>query len=97
MLEHLYIPRQGDREVLIAHNSKFQAYTPQQLIDYYNHIVDTGIVGARAQCLVLIALRWSFMKAFGHSPIKLESNVVVSISGKARLVNGKLEYDEAVY
>ena len=84
-MKHIYIPRTGDRELLIEFYKKFRTLSNQELIDSYNSSVDLGIVGAHAQGLHLIAERKVFMERFGKSPIKIEDNIIISLSKKIKL------------
>lgn len=81
-MEQIYIQRKGDRKELFKYRDMFMVYSNKQLIESYNNSVDTGIVGAHQQALYLIALKKVFNIRFGKSPIKIEDNIIISLSGK---------------
>ena len=84
-MKQVYIQRKGDRELLIEYYKKFKTLSNKELIKSYNNSVDLGIVGVHAQGLHLIAKRKVFMERFGKSPIKLEANIIISLSNKIKL------------
>lgn len=84
-MEQLYIPRKGDRERVQENLEYFKAKTNQELIDSYNDSVNVGIVGDHGQGLHLIAMRIEFLKRFDKSPVILQENIIISLSGKIKL------------
>jgi len=94
MLKYVMIPRPGDRESALEKVAHFSTLPQEELVNRYNRQVEIGIVGVHAQAVMLLALRHVMLKVFGDSPVKFEENVLVSLSGKARIVDGKLEYEE---
>ena len=92
MLEHLYIQRIGDRERVIEFYENLKKSSKAELVASYNNAVRIGIVGAHAQALHLIALNWSFHDAFQKSPIKIEDNVLISLTGAIELKDDDWEY-----
>ena len=91
-MEYLFIQRLGDREKIIELSVNFKDKTKQDLIESYNNSVTTGIVGVHAQAQMLIALRSAFKIAFGKSPIKIEDNSIISLTGKIELIGDDWQY-----
>lgn len=94
MLKYVMIPRPGDRESALENVARLSTLSQEELLSKYNRQVEIGIVGVHAQAVMLLALRHIMLKVFGDSPVKFEENVLISLSGKARIVDGKLEYEE---
>ncbi len=92
MLEHVFIPRMGDRERVVELYENLKKSSKPELVASYNNAVRIGIVGAHAQALHLIALNWSFKDAFQKSPIKIEDNVLISLTGAIDLKDDDWEY-----
>ena len=83
-MKHLYIQRKGDLEKVKENLEYFKLKTNQELIDSYNDSVKIGIVGAHAQGLHLLAMRAEFIKRFNRSPVILEDDIIISLSGKIK-------------
>jgi|SRR5690554_3789369 len=81
-MEYLYLPQTGDKESILENLQKLQLLSNEDLISDYNKQVDIGVVGVRAQMLLMIALHQTFLKRFRKSPIKIVDNCVFSLSGK---------------
>jgi hypothetical protein len=92
MLEHVFIPRMGDRERVVELYENLKKSSKAELVASYNNAVRIGIVGVHAQALHLIALNWSFKDAFQKSPIKIEENVLISLTGAIDLKDDDWEY-----
>ena len=92
MLEHVFIPRTGDRERVIELYENLKKSSKAELVASYNNAVRIGIVGAHAQAIRLIALNWSFKDVFQKSPIKIEDNVLISLTGAIDLKDDDWEY-----
>jgi hypothetical protein len=92
MLEHLYIQRTGDRERVIELYENLKKSSKAELVASYNNTVRIGIMGAHAQGLHLIALNRSFLDAFQKSPIKIENNMLISLTGAIELKDDGWEY-----
>ena len=92
MREHLYIQRTGDRERVIEFYENLKKSSKAELVASYNNAVRMGMVGVHAQGLLLIALNWSFHDAFQKSPIKIEDNVLISLTGIIDLKDDGWEY-----
>jgi hypothetical protein len=87
-MEYLFIQRPGDREKIIELLIEFKECSKEELISRYNSTVEVGIVGVHAQAQMLVALYNAFNTAFGKSPVKVEENIIISLTGKIEL-NGE--------
>ena len=85
-------PRFKDR--CLEHLETFKAQTSEVLIDRYNSSVKTGIVGVYAQAIMLVALRHEIKRRFGVSPILLEYNMILSLTGRVEIRDGDLVYED---
>jgi hypothetical protein len=56
--------------------------------------VAIGIVGAHAQGHMLVALYHAFNFAFGNSPINIEENIIISLTGKIQLDDANWIYEK---
>ena len=92
MLEHVFIPRMGDREHVVELYENLKKSSKPELVASYNNAVRIGIVGVHAQALHLIALNRCFHDAFQKSPIKIENNVLISLTGAIDLKDNDWEY-----
>ena len=90
-MEHLYIPRNGDGETLIANKRSFEKYSEQELVDTYNKSVKIGIVGVHQQGLLLIALWKEFSERYGESPVQFEENII-GLRGPIEIKDNKIRY-----
>ena len=91
-MEYLFIQRPGDREKIMELVGKFKKNSKQELVTYYNSSVTTGIVGVHAQAQMLVALHNAFGATFGKSPIKIEDNIIISLTGKIELICEEWQY-----
>lgn len=87
-MEYLFIQRPGDREKIIELLKEFKQCSKEELVSRYNRTVEVGIVGVHAQAQMLVALYNAFNTAFGKSPVKVEENIIISLTGKIEL-NGE--------
>ena len=81
-MKHVFISREGDKEQFVKNFESIKKLSNQDLIEKYNNAVDSGIVGVHAQALHLLALRKVFIERIGKSPIVIEDDIVISLSGK---------------
>ena len=81
-MKHVFISRKGDQAQFVENFESLQKLTNKELIETYNNAVATGIVGVHAQALHLLALRKVFIERIGKSPIVIEDDIVISLSGK---------------
>lgn len=84
-MEHVFIQRTGDKaEILMLYN-EFKLISKLDLVHSYNSNVRIGIVGSHAQGQRLVALHNAFKFVFGYSPISIEENIIISLTGKIQL------------
>ena len=69
-MEMLLFIQPRNRATLLEHYANLKTFTPQELVDAYNHSFKVGIVGSMAQGLYLVTLRKVFLDTFGQSPIE---------------------------
>lgn len=87
-MEYLFIQQETDLPIILNLFKESKLLSKQELVYRYNNNVRIGIVGSRAQAQMLIALYNVFNLSFGSSPIKIENNVIISLTGKIQL-NGE--------
>ena len=87
-MEYLFIQRPGDREKIMELLKEFKQCSKEELVSRYNRTVEVGIVGVHAQAQMLVALYNAFKTAFGKSPVKVEENIIISLTGKIEM-NGE--------
>jgi hypothetical protein len=93
-MKYILIQQPGFKERCLENLETFKAQTSEELIDRYNSSVMTGIVGVYAQAIMLVALRHEIKRRFGVSPILLEENMILSLTGKVDIRDGDLVYEE---
>ena len=93
-MKYVLIQKPGFKERCLENLEAFKAQTSEDLIDRYNSNVKTGIVGVYAQAIMLVALRHEIKRRFGASPILLEDNVILSLTGKVEIRDGELVYED---
>ena len=89
-MKYIYITRQNDRTIIADYKSKFKQDSPEELIAAYNAELKCGITGVHQQALYLIALMFVFIERFGESPIFIEDDIIICLSGKVALLNGRI-------
>ena len=93
-MKYILIQKPGFKERCLENLETFKVQTSEELIDRYNSSVKTGIVGVYAQAIMLVALRHEIKRRFGVSPILLEDNMILSLSGKVEIKEGELVYED---
>jgi len=78
----LQINNWNEKRKNILNESQLVKNIVEDLIEKYNKAVDSGIVGVHAQALHLLALRKVFIERLGKSPIVIEDEFIISLSGK---------------
>lgn len=86
-MEYVFIQRQGDKEAVKELIDSFKKLSKIDLIKEYNSEVKIGIVGSHAQAQRIVALNIVFMSIFRKSPIKVEQNLIISLTGMIGLKN----------
>jgi hypothetical protein len=84
-MEHVFIQREGDKAEILKLYNEFKLLSKLDLVHRYNTTVAIGIVGAHAQGQMLVALYHAFKFAFGYSPISIEENIIISLTGEIQL------------
>jgi hypothetical protein len=92
-MEHVFIQRAGDKAEILKLYNEFKLLSKLDLVHRYNTTVAIGIVGAHAQGQMLVALYHAFNFAFGYSPINIEENVIISLTGKIQLNDANWIYE----
>ena len=93
-MKYVLIQKPGFKERCLENLETFKVQTSEELIDRYNSSVKTGIVGVYAQAIMLVALRYEIKRRFGVSPILLEENMILSLTGRVEIREGELVYEE---
>jgi len=78
---HIYIPRKGDKEILLERRDYFRSLSDNELIDSYNDSCSKGFFGSHGQALELLAKRRVFIERFNDSPIRLTDGVLIEFTG----------------
>jgi hypothetical protein len=81
-MEHIHFQRKGDQERFLKYRNMFKTFSNKELIDSYNHSVDSDIIGSHQHALYLISIGKTFNSRFGKSPINIDDNNLISLSGK---------------
>ena len=74
---HIYIPRAGDREIIISYIEDFRKMEDAQLHEQTERKKKLGMVGAHQQALNLIAFNIVMKERFNDSPIIIEDNCLI--------------------
>ena len=93
-MKYILIQKPGFEERFLENLETFKVQTSEELIERYNSSLKTGIVGVNAQAIMLVALRHEIKRRFGVSPILLEDNVILSLTGKVEIQDGELVYED---
>ena len=91
-ISHVIIHRRGIKEEVMEHLELFKHNSSEELIETYNRNVQIGSIAVYAQAIMLVALRRVIKERFGVSPITIEDNMIVSLTGKVMIKDGKLFY-----
>ncbi len=91
-MEYLFIQQKGDFEAITENIRNIEHFSKEELVNSYNRQVEMGIVGVRAQIYQILSLNVLFNRAFGTSPIGIQDNRIISLSGKIELKEGNWEY-----
>ncbi|WP_396138638.1 hypothetical protein [Flavobacterium sp.] len=93
-MEYLFIQRERDKAEIFKLYNEFKLLSKLDLVHRYNTTVAIGIVGAHAQGQMLVALYHAFNFAFGNSPINIEENIIISLTGKIQLNDANWIYEK---
>jgi hypothetical protein len=81
-MKYVFISRKDDQETFKKFYRDLEDLPNETLLEQYNNQVEIGIVGVHSQALKLLALRKIFLERFGESPIILEDNIVIGLTGR---------------
>ena len=81
-MKHVFIFRKGDKELFLKMYHSITNLKNEELIEQYNKQAILGIVGVHAQALKLLALRKVFIERFDKSPVLIEDDFSISLTGK---------------
>ena len=73
-MEHLYISRLGDKQIIKEYRERLKKLSDSEMIEAGESAKKTGIVGVHAQALYLIALWYEMKDRFIDSPIVVEGD-----------------------
>lgn len=81
-MKYVFISRRGDKEQFQSFFKFLKNLKDEELIKHYNREAGMGIVGVHAQAIKLLALRRVFMERFGKTPVIIEDEVGIVLSGE---------------
>ena len=82
MIKQNYDVVKGDSDMLDNYLKEFSDMSDQILIRQYNRMVKLGFIEFYFQKIYLLALRIEFLKRFDNSPILLEENYIIKLTGE---------------
>ncbi len=82
MDSYVFFGRKEDADPIQQYIQELLQFTPEQLIQSYNAIVETGFVGSRQQARRVIALHNAMKQVMGYSPITIVDNAVIVLGDK---------------
>ncbi len=82
MDRYVFFGRKEDADPIQQYIQELLQFTPEQLIQSYNSIVETGFVGSRQQARRVIALHNAMKQVMGYSPITIVDNAVIVLGDK---------------
>ena len=80
-MDYIFIPRPGDIERIHEQFATLKNKSKQELVKLYNKQVQIGLVGVHAQAIFVVALHWAFKALFLNSPIFIQDNIHIKLSG----------------
>lgn len=86
-MEYLFIQREGDKEAIACLLQKYRELSKLDLVTEYNQVQKIGIVGSHAQAQRLVALHLAFKAVFETSPIIIEHQLIIRLTGAIELEN----------
>jgi len=93
-MEYLFIPQVGDDDIISHHIQTVSALSHEDLVVRYIKNIELGIIGSRAQALMLYAMGKVFLKSFGESPVYLKDRVLLGLRGRVIAINEKLIFPD---
>ena len=85
-MKYVFISRKVDPEAFKAFYDNLKFVSNENLLKQYNRQAELGIDGVHAQALKLLAMRKVFLERFAESPIFIEDDIVISLSGKKEII-----------
>jgi hypothetical protein len=82
MDRYVFFGRKEDADPIQQYIQELLQFTPEQLIQSYNAIVETGFVCSRQQARRVIALHNAMKQVMGYSPITIVDNAVIVLGEK---------------
>ncbi len=92
MLSHLYISREGDREIITEYVEEWRDKSHAELIASYNRSQKKGFFGVHRQGLYILSMHFAFLKRYSKSPIKVTENVLIDFTFPIVQVGDSWEY-----
>jgi hypothetical protein len=77
MNAQMYLPREGDREIIISYIEDFRKMEDAQLHEQTEQKKKLGMFGAHQQTLNLIAFNIVMKERFNDSPLIIEDNCLI--------------------
>ena len=87
-MEYLFIQRKGDKEAIACLHQEYLELSKLALVTEYNQAQKIGIVGSHAQAQRLVALHLAFKEVFNSSPIIIEQQLIIRLSGTIAFESG---------
>lgn len=81
-MEHLYISREGDKEVFRGLKISLNELNDSELIVRYNKEAEKGMVGVHQQALFVLALHFCMLERLGFSPIEIVGGNIIRLGEK---------------
>ena len=91
-MEYVLVQREGFKEEFFAAVEGLKELSSEELVQRYNRQVEIGIVGVYKQAIGIVALRYHFRIRFNQSPVQVSNNVIISLTGKVKIVDESLYY-----
>jgi hypothetical protein len=89
-LKYVYGKHDGDKNVIDEYRSILKKNTIDELVDKFNKQARCGIVGVHRQALFLYALRMEFLERLEQSPITIENERILDLSGEIELIDDEI-------
>ena len=93
-MKGIYVSRATDQESFNHYYTDLMHESNQNLIDEYNKQAKLGFVGVHQQIVYLLALRKAMNIRFGKSPITIENDIVVGMSGQIYLMGNSYHHSQ---
>ena len=91
-MEYIFIQREGDKEAIACLLQEYRELSKLALVNEYNQAQKIGIVGSHAQAQRLMAIHLAFKAIFKTSPIIIEQQLIIRLSGAIAFESGNWVY-----